>query len=618
MENTGFDIEKLKKKVLRKYPAFGAVIANCEYQIVDKAHPIQTAGTDGKIIYMNKDYLRTLEEDEQVFVLSHEICHIGLNHILRSKDKDPRLWNIATDAVINRHLVKDGLPKLDNIVYLEEALNYDAEELYNKLLQDEQKNSQQSGNNQSQNKDGQMNNQEQNQDKQNSNSQNCNCQNPSSCSSQNGQQNGQNNNGQGGSQNQEQNSQEQSNQGQSGQQSQNDVKSNDNQNDHSSQNGQNGNEQNSKGQKGNSQSQNKDTQGDNEEQNHQGANSQGGGQSQGNNNSQVNDYQVGHDEHTMWADALKDYEQNQGNKSKKDSDKDKDKGQNNKSLKDKLKDRLQKGKNDKNNDKNTNLDNQKNENRNKNVDDKNQNKQGSGKEGVQQYNSEKEFFKKNNEMKIKYAEEVMNKLSSESRGFSGGSEYVTFKDIGDANKPVVNWKKILKETLEVEDEEWGHRFSDKGNNYAARIQDVEYDEMPDTEIILDVSGSVSEELLRNFLRQVKTVLKNSHIKVGTFDYDFHGFTEIKNAKDIDNLRFYVGGGTNFDAASRAFTKRRDVNKICFTDGEDGGDAEIIDKRSDIIWITFKNPYFKPDYGKVIYVPESVFYEMKTTDNDYSR
>ena len=606
MENTGFDIEKLKKKVLRKYPAFGSVIANCEYQIVDKAHPIQTAGTDGKIIYMNKDYLRTLEEDEQVFVLSHEICHIGLNHILRSKDKDPRLWNIATDAVINRHLVKDGLPKLDNMVYLEDALNYDAEELYNKLLQDKQNNSEQSGNNQQQNQ----------------NNQNCNCQNPGSCGSQNGQQGGQNTNGQGNSQSPEQDSKE-GNQGQSGQQSQNDINSNDNnqnQNDNSSQNGQNGNEQNSKGQKANnqkenSQSQNKDTQGGNQEQqNNQGANSQGGSQSQDNNNSQVNDYQVGHDEHTMWADALKDYEQNQGNNSKKDSDKDKDKGQNNKSLKDKLKDKLQKGKNDKN----TNLDNQENENQNKNIDDQNQNKQGSGKEGVQQYNSEKEFFKKNNEMKIKYAEEVMNKLSSESRGFSGGGEYVTFKDIGDANKPVVNWKKILKETLEVEDEEWGHRFSDKGNNYAARIQDVEYDEMPDTEIILDVSGSVSEELLRNFLRQVKTVLKKSHIKVGTFDYDFHGFTEIKNAKDIDNLIFYVGGGTNFDAASRAFTKRRDVNKICFTDGEDGGDAEIIDKRSDIIWITFKNPYFKPDYGKVIYVPESVFYEMKTTDNDYSR
>ncbi len=180
----------------------------------------------------------------------------------------------------------------------------------------------------------------------------------------------------------------------------------------------------------------------------------------------------------------------------------------------------------------------------------------------------------------------------------------SYNDKAATAKGVANWKRMLVRTLEIEDEAWGHKFSDRASGYAARIEDVEYDEKAETEIILDTSGSVSVDLLKNFLRQVKTVLKNSTIKVGTFSNDFHGFVEIKRESDIDNLRIRVGGGTNFDAASRAFTKRKDVNKICFTDGQDGGDAAIQDKRSDIVWISFANPNFKPDNGKVLFVSKS--------------
>ena len=129
------------------------------------------------------------------------------------------------------------------------------------------------------------------------------------------------------------------------------------------------------------------------------------------------------------------------------------------------------------------------------------------------------------------------------------------------------------------------------------------------------SGSVSVDLLKNFLRQVKRIIKDSKIKVGTFSDDFHGFQEVKKESDIDKLTLRVGGWTNFDAASRAFSKRKDVNKICFTDGEDGGDAQIKEKRKDIVWICFENPNFKPDYGKVIYVPKNLIDFSSEDDNE---
>ena len=137
-----FDLDALKRKVLRRYPAFGSILSSVKYRVVDKSSNLKTAGTNGKEIIMNKDYMNTLTEDEQIFVLAHEICHIAFEHKERRQGKDVKLWNIATDAIINKNLEQDGLPIPERAVNMEEALNYDAEELYNILL--EQQNSKQS------------------------------------------------------------------------------------------------------------------------------------------------------------------------------------------------------------------------------------------------------------------------------------------------------------------------------------------------------------------------------------------------------------------------------------------------------------------------------------------
>ena len=118
--------------------------------------------------------------------------------------------------------------------------------------------------------------------------------------------------------------------------------------------------------------------------------------------------------------------------------------------------------------------------------------------------------------------------------------------------------------------------------------------MPETEIVLDTSGSVNEKLLRNFLRECKNIIKTSKVKVGCFDTKFYGFHEIRREKDIDTMRFQGGGGTDFDAAVNAFSRRVE-NKIIFTDGE----ADMPAKTIDAIWIVFGNRKINPKGGKVI-------------------
>ena len=78
--------------------------------------------------------------------------------------------------------------------------------------------------------------------------------------------------------------------------------------------------------------------------------------------------------------------------------------------------------------------------------------------------------------------------------------------------------------------------------------------MPETEILLDTSGSVSEVLLKNFLRECKNILDTSKVKVGCFNTEFHGFTELKSSEDIDNMSFQIGGGTDFNVAVGAFSR----------------------------------------------------------------
>lgn len=134
-----YDIAALKRKMLVKYPFFGSVVASVSYK---ENKDIPTAGTDGETIYYNPEYLEGLSVEEQTFIFAHEVCHIAFNHILRSEGKNPKLWNIATDGVINQFLKRDGLKMAPGGVDIAEAINYDAEQLYEKLLQEKQQSGQ--------------------------------------------------------------------------------------------------------------------------------------------------------------------------------------------------------------------------------------------------------------------------------------------------------------------------------------------------------------------------------------------------------------------------------------------------------------------------------------------
>ena len=67
-------------------------------------------------------------------------------------------------------------------------------------------------------------------------------------------------------------------------------------------------------------------------------------------------------------------------------------------------------------------------------------------------------------------------------------------------------------------------------------------------------------------------------------------------EDIEKMRFEGGGGTDFNVAIGAFSRRVE-NKIIFTDGE----ASMPDMLLDAIWIVFGGKRINPKGGNVIHI-----------------
>ena len=130
-----FDINETKIRFKIKYPRFEYILDKLPIEFDDK---IDTACTDGEKLYFSREYMNSLDEDQQLFVFAHEVLHVALNHIDRCLDKDMYYWNLATDAVINDYLRDSGLKLTDHCVDIVGALNHTAEEMYEKLKKEDE------------------------------------------------------------------------------------------------------------------------------------------------------------------------------------------------------------------------------------------------------------------------------------------------------------------------------------------------------------------------------------------------------------------------------------------------------------------------------------------------
>ena len=237
------------------------------------------------------------------------------------------------------------------------------------------------------------------------------------------------------------------------------------------------------------------------------------------------------------------------------------------------------------------------------VQQQNENQQESSQNEQQNKGSEDQQIDDNNDDNNENNnEELETLLESLLRELSGGGETTNsderlIDNIG-YSKPLIDWRYILKEAVNLETD-WSYQNADVEEGVITPY--LEEMTMAETEIVIDTSQSVSDVLLKNFLRECKNILQNSKVRAGCFDTKFYGFHELRNETDIEEMEYTGGGGTDFDVAADAFSQRVE-NKIIFTDGE----AQVPDKEMDIIWIVYGNEKIYPKGGKVIYIsPEDL-------------
>ncbi|HYD87440.1 MAG TPA: VWA-like domain-containing protein [Vitreimonas sp.] len=80
-----------------------------------------------------------LHGDEMRFVMAHEILHVGLRHEMRRQGRDPWLWNVACDFVINGWLLEMGVgapPEKIGFLFDPELKGASAEEIYDRITSD--------------------------------------------------------------------------------------------------------------------------------------------------------------------------------------------------------------------------------------------------------------------------------------------------------------------------------------------------------------------------------------------------------------------------------------------------------------------------------------------------
>ena len=120
--------------LLLRHPFFGNIATRLRVQNCDDWCP--TAATDGRNLYYNTQFFNAMSNKEIEFVIAHEILHCIFDHLTRREDREPMLFNIAADYLVNNTLVRDRIGDMPTLVPCFQDWKYSdwtAEEVYEDL-----------------------------------------------------------------------------------------------------------------------------------------------------------------------------------------------------------------------------------------------------------------------------------------------------------------------------------------------------------------------------------------------------------------------------------------------------------------------------------------------------
>ncbi|HEY0756507.1 MAG TPA: VWA-like domain-containing protein [Ktedonobacteraceae bacterium] len=117
---------------LRARSPFFATLALFARMIPAPEYP--TAATDGRDVYISPEFWRALTSEERLGLMAHEVMHAALLHVQRRGKRDPLIWNLAADIVVNGLVLgQQGFALPKGHVHNQSLEHLSVEEIYYKL-----------------------------------------------------------------------------------------------------------------------------------------------------------------------------------------------------------------------------------------------------------------------------------------------------------------------------------------------------------------------------------------------------------------------------------------------------------------------------------------------------
>ena len=127
--------------LLLRHPFFGNMATRLRIVAADEW--LGTAAVDGRNLYYNTQFFNAMNNKEIEFVVAHEILHMVFDHMGRREDRDPMIYNISADYIVNNTLVRDRIGTIPSIVQCYQDFKYEewtSEAVYDDLFEEAKKN----------------------------------------------------------------------------------------------------------------------------------------------------------------------------------------------------------------------------------------------------------------------------------------------------------------------------------------------------------------------------------------------------------------------------------------------------------------------------------------------
>lgn len=164
--------------------------------------------------------------------------------------------------------------------------------------------------------------------------------------------------------------------------------------------------------------------------------------------------------------------------------------------------------------------------------------------------------------------------------------------INDLVEPKINWRDLLRDSIQscLTDDFTFAKPNRRHMNSGIFLPTLRKDETIDVQIAIDMSGSISDEMGRDFLSEVHGIMQMYHdFKIGIvcFDTQTYNYKEFTKDNQDDLLKYELdgGGGTDFMAFWNFWEENEIEPKLAlvFTDGFPGGTWGP-ENYADTLWI----------------------------------